>query len=61
MLREGIDIHRCEAAQALGRIDRPAAARALVDALLDEDEDVRTDAADSLARLAPLEAGLQLL
>ena len=61
VLREGIDIHRCEAAQALGRIDRPAAVRALVDALLDEDEDVRTDAAGALARLAPIEAGRQLL
>ena len=61
VLREGIDIHRCEAAQALGRIDRPAATRALIDALLDEDEDVRTDAAGALARLAPLEAGQQLL
>jgi HEAT repeat protein len=61
VLRAGVDIHRSEAAQALGRIDRPAAARALVDALLDEDEDVRTDAAGALARLAPPEAGRQLL
>jgi HEAT repeat protein len=61
VLREGVDIHRCEAAQALGRIDHPAGTRALVDALLDEDEDVRTDAAGALARLAPREAGRQLL
>ncbi len=61
VLREGVDIHRCEAAQALGRIGRPPAARALVDALLDEDEDVRIDAAGALARLAPPEAGRQLL
>lgn len=61
VLREGIDIHRCQAAQALGRIPDPAGVRALVDALLDEDEDVRTDAAGALARLAPPAAGRQLL
>ncbi|MCH8999001.1 MAG: HEAT repeat domain-containing protein, partial [Proteobacteria bacterium] len=61
VLREGIDIHRCQAAQALGRIRDPAGVRALVDALLDEDEDVRTDAAGALARLAPPAAGRQLL
>jgi HEAT repeat protein len=61
VLRDGIDIHRCQAAQALGRIDHPAGVRALVDALLDEDEDVRSDAAGALARLGPPEAGRQLL
>lgn len=61
VLREGIDAHRCQAAQALGRIHDPAGVRALVDALLDQDEDVRTDAAGALARLAPPAAGRQLL
>ena len=42
VLNEGVDIHRCLAAQALGHIDSPVAVRALIPALLDEDEDVRT-------------------
>ena len=61
ILCEGVDVHRCLAAQALGRMDHPEAVRALVNALLDEDEDVRTDAAGALARLAPPEAGHQLM
>jgi HEAT repeat protein len=61
VLREGVDIHRCLAAQALGRIDSSVAVGTLVAALLDEDEDVRTDAAGALARLLPREAEKQLL
>jgi HEAT repeat protein len=61
VLREGVDIHRCLAARALGRIDHPEAVAALVDALLDEDEDVRTDAAAALARLTPPAAARKLM
>ena len=61
VLREGIDVHRCLAARALGRIGRAEDVDTLVAALLDEDEDVRTDAAAALARSAPRAAGEQLL
>lgn len=61
ILHDGIDVHRCMAARALGRMDQPEAVEALVEALLDEDEDVRTDAAGALARLAPPAAGRPLL
>jgi HEAT repeat protein len=61
VLREGVDIHRCLAAQALGHIDSPVAIGGLIPALLDEDEDVRTDAAGALAGLLPREAEKQLL
>lgn len=61
ILGEGVDVHRCLAAQALGRIGAPAAAPALIAALLDEDEDVRTDAAEALVKLADPGAGQQLL
>lgn len=60
ILRGGVDVHRCIAAQALGRIGYPAAVEPLIEALLDEDEDVRTDAAAALAVLAPPQAGRQL-
>jgi HEAT repeat protein len=61
VLRDGVDIHRCLAAQALGHIGSPLGVAALVAALLDEDEDVRVDAAGALARLAPAEAEKPLL
>jgi HEAT repeat protein len=61
VLREGVDIHRCLAAQALGHLPHHDSVNTLLEALLDEDEDVRTDAAGSLARLAPPEASEQLL
>ncbi|MCH7487852.1 MAG: HEAT repeat domain-containing protein [Proteobacteria bacterium] len=61
ILRDGVDIHRCLAAQALGRIGQPAAVGPLMEALLDEDEDVRTDAAGALAALADPRAATQLL
>ena len=61
VLGAGIDSHRCLAAQALGRIGGEGAVEALIEALLDEDEDVRTDAAAALSRLADRRAGKQLL
>lgn len=61
ILGDGVDVHRCLAAQALGRIGGAVAVQPLVAALLDEDEDVRTDAAEALAGLADPQAGKQLL
>lgn len=61
VLAEGIDIHRCQAAQALGRIDDHAAVESLIGALLDEDEDVRVDVAGALAQLADPRAVAPLL
>jgi len=51
ILADGIDIHRCASAQALGGINTGGNVDALVEALLDEDEDVRTDAATSLGQI----------
>jgi len=61
ILGDGVDVHRCLAAQASGRIGAPAAVQPLIEALLDEDEDVRTDAAEALSELADPRAGQQLL
>ena len=61
ILGDGVDIHRCLAAQALGRIGAEAAVDPLIEALLDEDEDVRTDAAEALSRLADPRSAKQLL
>ncbi len=61
ILRTGIDIHRCQAAQALGNIGNAAAVDDLVAALLDEDEDVRTDAAEALCRVGDPDAAPQLM
>lgn len=61
ILGDGVDIHRCLAAQALGRIGSEAAVDPLIEALLDEDEDVRTDAAEALSRLADPRAAKPLL
>lgn len=60
ILADGVDIHRCLAAKALGRIGAPAAVEPLIGALLDEDEDVRTDAAEALAALADPKSADQL-
>lgn len=60
ILADGIDIHRCQAARALGRIAGSSAIKPLTAALLDEDSDVRTDAATALVELADEEAGDQL-
>ncbi len=61
ILGDGADVHRCLAAQALGRVGGVVAVQPLIAALLDEDEDVRTDAAEALAGLADPQAGEQLL
>ena len=41
LLSDGADVHRCAAARALGKIGHPAAVDPLLNALLDEDPDVR--------------------
>jgi HEAT repeat protein len=61
ILGDGIDVHRCLAAQASGHIGASAVVQPLIAALLDEDEDVRTDAAEALSKLADPRAGQQLL
>ncbi|MBT5812071.1 MAG: hypothetical protein HOI19_16985, partial [Rhodospirillaceae bacterium] len=61
ILGDGVDIHRCLAAQALGRIGAPLAVGPLIEALLDEDSDVRTDAAEALSNLADPRSAKQLL
>lgn len=61
ILGDGVDVHRCLAAQALGRIGDRRAVEPLIGALLDEDEDVRTDAATALSELADPASGQQLL
>ena len=61
ILLSGIDIHRVLAAQALGHIGGEDAIDALIKALLDEDEDVRTDAATALVRLKDPRSNIQLL
>ncbi len=61
LLGDEDELRRCWAAQALGRIGDTRAARALVAALEDPDEDVRSDAAEALAALAVPEAGEILL
>ncbi len=61
ILSTGTDVHRCLAAQALGRIASPASVQPLVEALLDEDQDVRSDAAEALVQLVDPHASDQLL
>jgi len=51
ILDEGIDIHRCAAAAALSRFGGDDVVAALCRALLDEDPDVRTDAATALGSI----------
>ena len=51
-LREGEDIIRCAAARAIGAVGDERAAPDLVDALLDEDPDVRSDAMAALVTCA---------
>lgn len=48
ILSEGVDVHRCAAARVLGHIGTPEAVATLIKSLLDEDPDVRSDAAEAL-------------
>ena len=61
IVANGLDIHRCIAAKALGRMHADEAVQTLIAALLDEDEDVRADAADALARIGDPASEKQLL
>lgn len=61
ILSEGIDVHQCAAAKALHRIGDARATPALTEALLDEDQDVRTDAAVALVGRTEARACRQLL
>ena len=53
ILLEGVDVHRCAAARALGKIADPGSVDALKKALLDQDPDVRADVAGALGEIAP--------
>lgn len=61
ILAGGVDVQRCAAAQALGKVGDPTGVEPLIKALLDEDEDVRTDAAESLGHIGDDRAAKQLL
>ncbi len=61
VLQNGVDVHRCFAAKALGEIAEPQSVDSLVQALLDEDEDVRTDVANALARIGDPGSAGQLI
>lgn len=61
VLNEGVDVHRCLAAKALGQINATKSVKSLIKALLDEDEDVRSDAAEALLKLADPKSGHQLM
>ena len=65
MVRGGPDVARAAAAQALGAIARPdpdgEAIDALIQGLLDEDEDVRVDAAEALGQIGHARAGAALM
>ncbi len=60
-LRDGVDVHRCAAARALGKIADPDTVEVLCQALLDEDPDVRTDAAAALGNLADAQSAEKLM
>ena len=61
VVSRGVDVHRCVAARALGRIGDAAAVETLTSALRDEDEDVRVDAATALGLIGDASAGPDLL
>ena len=61
ILKDGIDVHQCAAAKALKQVDDVRATKALIQALLDQDEDVRADAAAALVGRKDAGACRQLL
>lgn len=61
VVSDGLDIHRCVAARALGFMRADAKADTLIKALLDEDEDVRADAAAALTQLCDPASQKQLM
>ncbi len=61
LLKDGIDVHRCAAARALGVLRGPQAIAGLTQALLDEDPDVRSDAASALAEIKAPETAERLM
>ena len=61
ILKDGIDVHRCAAARALGSLGCTESAAPLVAALLDEDSDVRADAANALAELKNTDTSAKLM
>ncbi|MDP6709578.1 MAG: HEAT repeat domain-containing protein, partial [Alphaproteobacteria bacterium] len=61
ILGNGIETHRCLAARALGRMQQRSGLDVLLAALMDEDEDVRTDAATALAQIADASAAEPLM
>lgn len=61
ILRHGVDVHRCAAARALGRLAEPTTVPSLIEALLDEDVDVRTDSAAALSELRDVRSASVLM
>jgi len=61
VLTDGVDVQRCAAAKALGSLKHPDGVEPLIATLLDEDPDVRADAAEALSRIKDLRALRQLL
>ena len=61
LLKEGVDVHRCAAARALGVVGGDRATSVLLEALLDEDPDVRVDAATALAGFEDAETADKLM
>lgn len=60
-MSRGDGAQRCFAARALGRIGQPSAIDTLIAALEDEDEDVRTEAAEALGLIGDRRAGPALM
>lgn len=61
ILSAGADVHRCAAARVLGQIGTAQSVEALTKSLLDEDPDVRTDAAEALGIIGDPSTGDALM
>lgn len=61
ILKDGMDVHRCAAARALGQVSQPDTTAALVAALMDEDPDVRVDAATALGQVRDPQAARKMM